>query len=163
MKKFIAIFYFLTFAFNVNYCYAQKYKNAEDTVKLNKEILNVSNEIVALTAKLTVAENDLPGLQAKVNDANSNAANAANESSNQASKATNGNVRDARNAKRKASKAYGEAKDYKAAKDKLNKQEDKINKYKSSLNKYEQRMRDLDIMKAAINAKIIASNSPSMN
>ena len=39
---------------------AQVYQSAEDTAKLNKEFTEVSNDIANLTARLTVAQNNLP-------------------------------------------------------------------------------------------------------
>src|ERR1700712_760017 len=82
--------------FSASAVYAQKYKTAADTVKLNKEYVEVSNDIAELTSKLTVAQNDLPGYQSKAAEAASTAQNTANESREQASKATNGDLGDAK-------------------------------------------------------------------
>jgi len=41
---------------------AQKYKTAADTIKLNKEYVEVANEVAELTAKLTVAQNIIQNL-----------------------------------------------------------------------------------------------------
>src|SRR3954469_1462338 len=95
--------------------FAQKYKTAADTVKLNKEYVDVSNDIAELTSKLTVAQNELPGYQSKAGEATSTAQNTANESRDQASKATNGDVGDAKSAKKKANKALDKAEDAKDA------------------------------------------------
>jgi hypothetical protein len=43
----------------------QVYKSAEDTTKLNKEFIEVSKDIASLTAKLTIAQNNLPGYKDK--------------------------------------------------------------------------------------------------
>src|SRR5215210_6186754 len=84
--------------------FSQKYKTASDTVKLNKEYVDVSNDIAELTSKLTIAQNDLPGYHSKAGEATSNAQTTANESREQASKATNGDLGDAKSAKKKANK-----------------------------------------------------------
>src|SRR5215218_8991942 len=92
----------MTIGFTAN---AQVYKTTEDTVKLNKEFTEVSNDIASLTAKLTIAQNNMPGYQSKANTAESNARDAAETSSVQAGKATKGGVKEARKAKRKSKKA----------------------------------------------------------
>jgi len=158
MKKIIRLFYLLVMVLPAFAGYSQKYKTVEDTVKLTKEYVKVSNDIATLNAKLTVAQNDLPGKQQKVSDANSDAVNAAAASSDQASKATNGEISDARSAKRKAKKAFGEAKDLRSAKNNVSDQENKITRYKLDLRKKQQRLEELDVMRAAINAKILNSN-----
>ena len=160
MKKFIPLCCLFALQLSATYSYAQKYRNAEDTARLNKEFVRVSNELVDLNAKLTIAENDLPGYQSKVNQANNSSANAANESSNQASKATNGSMGDAKKAKRKADRAYGEAKDYENAKKRLNSQENRITKYKSDIIRRQKRIQDLDVMRIAINTKIMNAATP---
>ena len=140
--------------------FSQKYKRAEDTVKLNKEYVEVSNDIAELQAKLTVAQNNLPGYESRAGDANSDAQKAAENSSDQASKATNGSVKDARRAKRKAKTAYNEAKDSRSANENVSDQDDKISRLSKQLNKKQHRLSELDSMRAEINAKYAA---PVMN
>src|SRR6187455_599217 len=111
MKKIIRLFYLLVLIFPVTPAFSQKYKTIEDTLKLNKEYENVSNEIVTLNSKLAIAQNDLLEYEAKEKSASNDAANSASVSSDKASKATNGSVNDAKIAKKKADKAYDEAKD----------------------------------------------------
>src|SRR4051812_48665542 len=82
--------------FSASTVYSQKYKTAADTVKLNKEYVEVSNHIAELTSKLTIAQNNLPGYHTKAGEANSNAQSSANASSEQASKATNGDLSDSK-------------------------------------------------------------------
>ena len=137
---------------------AQKYKNVEDTIKLNKEYVNLQNDLADLNAKLTIAQNDLPGYQSKVRGANNDAADAASASSNQASKATNGKVSDAKTAKKRANKAYDEAKDLESAKKKLSNHEDKITRYQLDIRKKQQRLADLDLMRLAIFTKVSADS-----
>lgn len=162
MNKIIYLLFLMALIFPGLSAFSQKYKTIEDTAKLNKEYVNVSNDIVELTAKLTIAQNDLPGYQSKAKDANNDAANSASASSNQASKATNGNVSDAKAAKRKANKAYNEAKDSKSAQSKVDDQENKITRYKLEIKKKQQRLEELDVMRTAINAKMPTDSIPPM-
>lgn len=159
MKKNIRLFYLLVMILPSFSAFSQKYRKIEDTVKLNKEYVNVSNDIVELNAKLAIAQNDLPGYQSKAKDANNDAVNAASASSNQASKATNGSVSDAKSAKRKANKAYSEAKDSKSANRRVADQEDKITRYKLDINKKQHRLEELDVMRVAINTKILTDST----
>jgi chromosome segregation ATPase len=136
--------------FSASTVYSQKYRTAADTVKLNKEYVEVSNDIAALTSKLTIAQNNLPGYQTKAGEANADAQSSANASSEQASKATNGELRDARSAKKKANKAYSNAKDAISADNNVKDQDKKIAKLSSQLQKKEERLRELDDMRLAI-------------
>ena len=120
MKYFILICYLTALVLPTSSAFSQKYKTVDDTIKLNKEYVALTNDIIEIKTKLTTAEMDLPGYQSKSSEANSNAADAASASSDQADKATNGNVKDAKNAKRKANKSYKEAKESKSAKKKTN-------------------------------------------
>ena len=133
--------------------YSQKYKTVDDTARLNKEYVNVSNDIADLNAKLTIAQNNLPGYKSKAIAAGTDADNAATNSSNQASKATNGEIDDARKAKRKARKAYNEAKDSRSANNNVSDQESKITKLSLQINRKHQRLQELDVMRSAIAAK----------
>src|SRR4030095_5822286 len=95
--------------------YTQVYKTYADTVRLNKEFIEVSNDIASLSAKLTIAQNNMPGYQSKARTADSDAQNAAINSSVQADKATEGGVKAARKAKRNSKKAYREEKEARPA------------------------------------------------
>lgn len=159
MKKIIRTFFLLSLLIPGLSAFSQKYKKAEDTSRLNKEYVNVSNDLVDLKAKLTIAQNNLPGYQSKARDANADAVNAASTSSEQASKATNGSVGEAKRAKRKANKAYSEAKDSRSANSKVNDQENLITRYTLDIRKKQQRLEELDVMRAAINAKIQSDSS----
>lgn len=154
MKKIIRLFYLLVLTFPAVSAFSQKYKTIDDTVKLNKEFIKVSNDIADLNAKLTIAQNGLPGYQTKARDANSDAMDAATASSDQASKATNGSVKDAKRAKRKARQAYNEARDSRSAKGKVDDQENKITRYQMDIKKKQQRIDELAVMRAAIYAKM---------
>lgn len=133
---------------------AQQYKTVADTINLNKEYLEVSNEIASLTAKLAIARNNLPGYQSKASDASADAQDAASASSVQADKATRGNVKDARRAKRKARKAYREAKDLRSAGNNVADQNEKINTMASRLDRKKERLQELDTMRTAIYAQL---------
>jgi CHASE3 domain sensor protein len=154
MKYFLLSCYLIALLFTTSSAFAQKYKTIDDTARLNKEYVSLTNEIVEIKTKLTTAETDLQGYQLKASEANSNAADAASASSDQAEKATNGSVKDAKNAKRKANKSYNEAKISKSAKEKLTKQENIIKDYKTDLTKKQKRIGKLDEMRSAIYAKM---------
>lgn len=133
---------------------AQVYKSAEDTVKLNKEYIEVSNEIATLSARLTVAENNMPGYKSKANAADSKAHDAAETSSVQANKATGGGVKEARAARRDSRKALREAKDARSANNEVGDQGDKIASLKGELAKKTERLNQLTEMRDAINAQL---------
>ncbi|MEP6597450.1 MAG: hypothetical protein ABJA71_15965, partial [Ginsengibacter sp.] len=98
MKKIMFFLPVMIFVMTSMSAFSQKYKTAADTVKLNKEYVDVSNDIADLTSKLAVAQNNLAGYQAKAGEAVSDAQSTAIKSSDQASKATNGDVQDAKKA-----------------------------------------------------------------
>lgn len=150
MKKFKFFFPAMLFILASLPAFSQKYKTASDTVKLNKEWVEVSNDIADLTSKLTIAQNNLPGYHNKANDAVSDAQNTAQKSSEQASKATNGDLGDAKSAKKKAKKALNDAEDAKDAKDKVKDQDKKIAKLSSELQKKQARLQELEVMRNAI-------------
>ena len=132
---------------------AQVYKTAADTVKLNKEFTEVSNDIANLSAKLTVAKNNMPGYQSKANAAESDARDAAETSSIQADNATKGGVKEARKAKRKSKIAFREAKDSRKANKDVGNQDDKIASLKGQLAKKQERLEQLTAMRTAIYAQ----------
>ncbi|WP_336517872.1 hypothetical protein [Pollutibacter soli] len=111
--------------FSASALYSQKYKTTADTVKLNKEYVQVSNDIAELTSKLTIAQNNLPGFQAKAGEATTDAQSSANASSQQAAKATKGDLSEAKSAKKKAKKAYRNAQHASNADDSVTEQEKK--------------------------------------
>ena len=135
--------------------FSQKYNKASDTVKLNKEYVEVSNDVAELTSKLTVAQNNLPGYHTRANDATANAQSSADESRQSASKATNGDLGDAKSAKKKASKALDKAEDARDANNKTEDQDKKIAKLSEQLQKKQNRLRELDAMRLAIRASML--------
>ena len=130
--------------------FSQKYKTASDTVKLNKEFVQVSNDIADLTSKLTIVQNNLPGYHAKAGEAASDAQKSANESSQQASKVTNGDLGDAKSAKKKAGQALNRAEDAKDANNKIKDQDKKLSKLSDQLQKKQERLQELKEMRLAI-------------
>lgn len=155
MKKYIALF-LIGFLFQAVPVFSQKYKSADDTIKLNREYEKLSADIVELNIKINTAENDLASYQSKARSADNDATSAASASSDQASKATNGSVRDAKTAKRKAKKAYSEAIDSRSANNKVSDQQKRIMRFRSDLLKKQKRMEELQAMRLAIDAKIAA-------
>ena len=133
--------------------HAQVYKTTADTAKLNKEFTEVSNDIASLSAKLTIAQNNMPGYQSKARNADSDAHNAAINSSVQSDKATDGGVKAARKAKRNSKKAYREAKDARTANNVVENQDEKIASLTGQLAKKQERLRQLITMRDAINAQ----------
>jgi len=162
MKKLVRLFCVVALSLPALSAFSQKYKTVEDTAGLNKEYVKVTNSIVELNAKLEIAQNDLPGYQSKAKKADQDATEAANSSSNQASKVDGGDVSDARTAKKRAGKAYHEAKDARSANKKVNDQEDKITRYKLDIRKKQQRLEALDVMRAAIQAKMAVGTVPQI-
>ena len=154
MKFSIPVFSFFALmlaAFTGN---AQVYKTAEDTVKLNKEFTEVSNDIANLTARLEVAQNNMPGFKSRANAAETNAQEAAATSSEQADKATRGGVKEARKAKRNSKRAYREAKDARSANENVGDQDDKIASLKGQLAKKQERLGQLTAMRTAIMSEL---------
>jgi chromosome segregation ATPase len=129
---------------------SQKYKSASDTTKLNKEYVEVSNEIAELTAELTIAQNNLPGYMSKAAKANTDAQGTAQKSSDQAYKATNGDLGDAKSAKKKAKRALNDAEDASDARNDKIKQEKKIDKLTSKLQTKQKTLQELEEMRTAI-------------
>ncbi len=150
MKRTIQVCSFLVLMFAGFNGYTQVYKTAADTVKLNKEFTEVSNEIATLTAKLEVAQKNKPGIESKANNAETNAHKAAITSSKQADKATKGGVKEARKAKRNAKKAHREAKNAKSANENVGDQDDKIASLKGQLAQKEERLSQLTAMRTTI-------------
>ena len=155
MKNKIHLVCFVTLLATSFSAYTQVYKTATDTVKLNKEFTEVSNDIADLTAKLTIAQNKMPGYQSKANAAESNAQDAAVNSSVQADKvATEGSVKEARKAKRNSKKAYRKAKGARSANNDVGDQDDKIASLTGQLAQKQERLRQLTAMRESINAHL---------
>ena len=139
---------------------AQKYKTPADTVKLNEEYVKVTNDLTELKAKLSIAQNNLPGYQAKAASAVTTAQSAASASSSEAGKATDGSVSDARSERNDADKALRDAKDSRNASDKVGDQNEKISKLNKEIEKKQQRLKDLDAMRTAIYAQLPPKQNP---
>lgn len=152
MKNRIIIVCFSVIMLTCFNSYAQVYKTVEDTVNLNKEYTEVSNDIANLTAKLAVAQNNMPGYETKAGKAEGKAQDAAVNSSDQADKAVKGGVKEARKAKRDSKKAYRQAKDARSANKDISEQNDKIASLKGQLAKKQERLEQLTSMRSAINS-----------
>ena len=153
MKNKIYVVCFLALMATGFTAHAQVYKTFADTVKLNKEFIEVSNDIASLSAKLTIAQNNMPGYQSKARTADSDAQDAAYNSSVQADKATDGGVKAARKAKRNSKKAYREAKDARSANTVVENHDDRFASLTGQLAKKQERLRQLTAMRDAINAQ----------
>ena len=149
MKKIMFSLFLLLFAMAG---FSQKYKSASDTIKLNKELVELSNDVAELTSRLTIAQNNLPGFNSKAAQAVTDAEGTAQKSSDQAYKATNGDLGDAKSAKKKAKKALNDAEDAADAKDDVSSQERKIDKLTTELQKKQKKLDDLVQMRTAIRA-----------
>ena len=150
MKKIKYILPAMVLIMATSSAFSQKYQTASDTVSLNKEYLELSNDIADLSAKLTIAQNNLPGYHNKASEAVSDAHSTAAQSSEQASIATNGDVKDARKAKRKAKHALKDAKDMRQANNNVDDQDQKIAKLSSQLAKKQQRLQELELKRTEI-------------
>ena len=150
MKKIMIFLPAILFIMASHSAFSQKYKTAADTVNLNKEYVNVSNDVAALTAKLTIAQNDLPGYQNRSDEATSSAQNTAIISSEKASNAVNGDIGDARKAKRNAKRTLKDAKEAQHVNNKEEAHNDKIAKLTSQLERKQQRLQELETMRTDI-------------
>ena len=152
MKKRIYVLCFLALMAISASSSAQVYQTADDTLALNKEYTEVSNAVASLEAKLTAAQNNMPGYRSKAGKANADAQDAAINSSTQAGKAVDGGVKEARKAKRESRKAYREAKEARTATKKRSDQNAAIASLKGQLAKKQERLQQLEAMRTAINS-----------
>ena len=150
MKKIKYLVPAMVLTMSTFFAFSQNYQTASDTVKLNKEYVEVSNDIADLSAKLTIAQNNLPGYNTKADAAVSDAQNTSAISSEQAAIATNGDVKDARKAKRKAKHALKDAKDLRHANNNVDDQREKIADLTAELAKKQARLQELDTKRTAI-------------
>jgi hypothetical protein len=134
--------------------YAQKYKTPADTGKLNVEYAKTQNNIADITAKLNTAQSELPAYQTKAVNAGNDAQTSAAASDTSATKARSGNLQDSKDSKKSADNAYDKAKDARTANNNVGKQNEKIRKLTDDLKEQRQHLKDLDIMRAAINAQL---------
>ncbi len=134
--------------------FAQKYRTPADTGKLNAEYVKVQNKIAEITAKLAEVQGNLPEYQTKAVNAGNTAQTAVQTSDASASKATSGNIGDVKDAKNDANEAYDKAKDAQSANKNVGKQNEKIRSLTRDLTKQRQRLKDLDVMRAAVNAQL---------
>ena len=147
MNKKVLIIAFLV---NSSLAFSQKYKSLADTIKLNKEYLSVTNDIVNLKAKLDVAKNELPVLKATAIKANVTSKSSAAESSRQAYKATNAALEELKEADKKASKALKDGYAAKSADDDIRDMEEKIISLNEKVNIKQIKLKDLEKMRTYI-------------
>ena len=147
MNKIILLVALLTFSFSA---FSQKYKTLADTVKLNKEYLSVTNDIVNLQAKLEIAQNELPVLKSKAASAHKTSKISAEESSKQASKASNANLDELKEADKKASRALKDSYSAKSADDDVKDMEEKIISLDEKVKSKQKRLAELESMRSTI-------------
>jgi chromosome segregation ATPase len=133
---------------------AQKYKSAEDTVKLNKEWTDLTADIKRLEEKLNDAQSKLVKYESRAKKAQEDARDAANRSEDRADKAEKGDLKDVKKAKRDADKAYKEAKAAENAKEDVADQKDKIESLKGQLAKKQERLGKLADMRKTIYSRL---------
>ena len=138
--------------------FAQKYKTAADTVKLNKEYGEVTLDIAKLNTNLIEQQNQTAGYPSKATSTASDAVNAAQNSKETAATATNGNLSDAKAAMKQARKANNDAKDANNAKNDQADNVKKINELNEKIAKKQAVLADLAQQKATILSSL-SSNS----
>ena len=153
MKKFTYLLPAILFALVTISVNAQKYRSAEDTIKLNREYVALTNSIANHTAELASAKNYMPKYQSRAANANTDAQNMASKSSEQASRATNGDMSDVKKAKRESRRALKDARNARTADNRVKGQDKYIAKLNSTLAKEQERLQELDAMRTAIRNK----------
>jgi hypothetical protein len=134
--------------------FAQQYKTAGDTIKLNIAYSKAALEIARLNADLKTEQNKTNGYQSKRATTALDAASAAQGSKETADVATDGNTNDAKIAMKQAKKADNEAKDAKNAKSDETKNAKKIAAINEKIEKKQFELNDLARQKSAIIAQL---------
>lgn len=140
--------------------FAQKYKTAADTIKLNKEYGEVTLDISKLKSNLIEQQNKTSGYESKSTSTNNDAVSSAQNSKEMASTATNGNVSDAKKAMKQARRASNDANDARDAKNNQANNIKKINKLNEQITKKQAVLDDLAQQKATILAGLNANPKP---
>jgi hypothetical protein len=141
--------------------FAQKYKTAADTVKLNKEYGEVTLDIAKLNSNLIEQQNKTAGYDSKATSTANDAVTAAQNSKATASTATDGNVGDAKAAMKQARRANNDANDARDAKNNQANNVKKINEINEKIAKKQARLTELAQQKAAILATLpVAATTP---
>ena len=140
--------------------FAQKYKTAADTVKLNKEYGEITLDIAKLNTNLIEQQNKTAGYQSKATSTASDAVSAAQNSKETAATATDGCLSDAKAAMKQARKANNDANDAQNAKNDEANNVKKINEINDKIAKKQAVLTDLAQQKAAIlsSANLTASS-----
>jgi len=159
LKKLGYVFTFGLLVFTGS-AYAQKYKTAADTVKLNTEYKGITSDVAELNTKLTNAKNKTSTYQNKATKANDNAQTAAQESKEQASVAAGGNIKDIKKELQKAKKANNEANDAKDASNDQKANEKEIKYLNTQIEKKQNKLAELDKERSAI---MLQTNTTTKN
>jgi len=139
---------------------AQKYKTADDTVKLNKEYGEVTLDIAKLKAKLVEEKNKTYGYQTKSTSTAQDAVSSAQYSKQTAATATDGSVSSAKKAMKQAKKANNQANDAKDAKEDQEKNVRKIADLQEKIEKKQAVLTDLDKQRADIMLRLTPAPAP---
>ena len=134
--------------------FAQKYKTAADTVKLNKAYGEVTLDIAKLNTNLIEEQNKTPEYDAKSASTEKNAISSDEYRKETASIAANGNLDDAKTAMKQARKANTEAKDAREAKNNQASNLRKIDDINIKIAKKQAELVDLNGQKADIITKM---------
>jgi chromosome segregation ATPase len=143
--------------------FAQKYKTAADTVKLNKKYGETKEELAKLNSNLIELQNKTADYQSKVTSTTNDAVTAAQNSKETASTATDGSLSDAKKAMKQAKKADNKAKDEKEAKSDEANNVRKIAEINKEIGKKQAVLDDLVQQKADILNRLAASTSLKTN
>lgn len=140
--------------------FSQKYKALADTLKLDRESLDVTNDIVKLKAKLEIAENELPVLKTKAVTAHEDAKKAAEESSKQAARAAKADLDELKEADKKASKALKAGYAAQSADNDVIDMEAKIVNLKGKIVDKQKRIKELQNIRTSITSVIRVTADP---
>lgn len=143
--------------------FAQKYKTAADTVKLNKKYGETKEELTKLNSNLIELQNKTADYQSKVTSTTNDAVTSAQNSKETASTATDGSLSDAKKAMKQAKKADNKAKDEKEAKSDEANNVRKIAEINKEIGKKQAVLDDLAQQKADILNRLAASTSLKTN
>ena len=152
--KAIACTVTLTAIFFTQSVFAQKYKTAADTVKLNKECGEVNLDLAQLNASLIKEQNKTSDYQSKSASTAKDAAASAQYSKETASTATDGSIADAKAAMKQARKANNQAGDARDAKNNQASNVKKIESLQEKIAKKQAILADLMRQKADILANL---------
>ena len=132
-------------------CSPTVYKTATDTINLNKEYREVSQDIFKLNNDITKAKSNIPIYEAKAQKLRTESMEALEVSRQQAEKATGGSLRQIKKAGKRADQAQDDAEDAKEAFERVEDEKEELADLMSALAKKQRRLEELDRQREAIN------------